>query len=74
MVKRIMIVGGPGSGKSTLAREVGARLGLPVFHMDQIHWQENWVERPLVEKIPMAKAVVAQDAWVFEGGHVNYLP
>lgn len=44
-MQRVMIVGGPGSGKSTLTRSVGAKLKLPVFHMDQIHWQENWVER-----------------------------
>lgn len=67
-MKRVMIVGGAGSGKSTLARILGPRLGLPVFHMDQIHWQENWVERPQADKIPMAKAVEDQDAWVFEGG------
>ena len=53
VMKRIMIVGGPGSGKSTLARVLGTRLSLPVFHMNHIHWQGNWVERPRVEKIPM---------------------
>jgi len=48
-MKPIVIVAGPGSGKSTLARMLGERLNLPVFHVDQIHWQENWVERPLAE-------------------------
>ncbi|MCX7559083.1 AAA family ATPase [Sulfitobacter sp. F26204] len=67
-MKRTMILGGPGSGKSTLARLLGPRLGLPVFHMDQIHWQENRVERPMAEKLPMAQAVEEQDSWVFEGG------
>jgi adenylate kinase family enzyme len=67
-MKRIMIVGGPGSGKSTLAGVLGERLGLPVFHMDKIHWKEDWVERPRAEKIPMALAVEAGEAWVFEGG------
>lgn len=63
-----MIVGQPGGGKSWLAREIGARTGLPVFHMDQIHWMPGWVERPRAEKIAMAQAVEAQEAWVFEGG------
>lgn len=67
-MKRVMIVGGPGSGKSTLARWMGVQLDLPVFHMDLIHWRENWVERPRSEKIPLAKAVEARDVWVFEGG------
>jgi dephospho-CoA kinase len=34
-----MIVGQPGAGKSTLARALGVATGLPVVHMDMIHWQ-----------------------------------
>jgi adenylate kinase family enzyme len=67
-MQRVMIVGGPGSGKSTLARALGARTGLPVFHMDRIHWMPGWVARPLAEKIPLAHAVEAQERWIFEGG------
>jgi len=68
MMQRVMIVGGPGSGKSTLARAMGARTGLPVFHVDQFHWKEDWVERPTAEKIPMISSVEAQDRWILEGG------
>ena len=51
-----------------MARALGPRLGLPVFHMDHIHWRQNWVERPQAEKAPLAEAVAARDEWVFEGG------
>lgn len=67
-MQRVMIVGQPGSGKSTLARTLGQRTGLPVFHMDHIHWQSGWVERPKAEKIIMARAVEARERWIFEGG------
>jgi adenylate kinase family enzyme len=67
-MQRVMIVGGPGSGKSTLARALGARTGLPVYHMDHIHWQSGWVERALPDKVPLALAVQARDQWIFEGG------
>ncbi|MGL4238187.1 AAA family ATPase [Tabrizicola sp.] len=67
-MQRVMIVGQPGSGKSTLARELGQRTGLPVFHMDHIHWQAGWVERPRAEKIRLALEVEAQERWIFEGG------
>ena len=63
-----MIVGQPGSGKSTLARALGEITGLPVFHMDMLHWQPGWVPRPLAEKIPMAHAIEAGPRWIFEGG------
>lgn len=68
-MKRVMIVGGPGSGKSTLARLLGEKTGLPVFHMDHIHWKPGWVERPREEKDILSRQVHAADEWVFEGGH-----
>ena len=64
-----MIVGGPGSGKSTLARALGERTGLPVFHMDHIHYTAGWVERSTAEKSRLTHEVHARDVWIFEGGH-----
>jgi adenylate kinase family enzyme len=68
-MQRIMILGQPGAGKSTLARIIGARTGLPVFHIDHIHWQAGWIERPRAEKTRLCHAVEAQECWIFEGGH-----
>lgn len=65
---RIMIVGQPGSGKSTLARTLGRRMDLPVIHVDMIHWMPGWVERPMVERVALARAAEAGENWVFEGG------
>lgn len=67
-MRRVMIVGGPGSGKSTLARAMGTRTGLPVYHMDLLHWRPGWVERDRAEKIAMALEITARDDWIFEGG------
>jgi len=73
-MKRVMVVGGPGSGKSTFARALGARTGLPVFHMDLIHWLPGWVERPHDTKSHMTEEVHARDLWIFEGGHSATYP
>ena len=67
-MQRVMITGGPGSGKSTLARALGAATGLPVFHMDKLHWKPGWVPRPLAEKVPLAHAIENRTRWIFEGG------
>lgn len=67
-MRRVMIVGGAGSGKSTMARALGARTGLPVYHMDHIHWRPGWEARPRDARRAMALDVEARDAWIFEGG------
>ena len=73
-MERVMIVGGPGSGKSTLARLLGEKTGLPVFHMDRIHWMDGWVERGRSEKDRLTHDVHMKDAWIFEGGHSRTYP
>jgi adenylate kinase family enzyme len=68
-MRRVMIVGQPGSGKSTLARAMGERTGLPVVHIDRIHWLPGWVERSREEKMRLFREAEAREAWIFEGGH-----
>jgi adenylate kinase family enzyme len=68
MMQRFMIIGQPGSGKSTLARAIGDRTGLPVVHVDLIHWKSGWVERDKDEKVRLALEAEAHPKWVFEGG------
>jgi len=68
-MKRVMIIGQPGSGKSTLARQIGEITHLPVVHIDRIHWQPGWVERPRAEKTALCAEVHARETWIFEGGH-----
>tara|TARA_A100001391_G_scaffold201546_1_gene188847 strand:- start:18158 stop:18661 length:504 start_codon:yes stop_codon:yes gene_type:complete len=64
-----MIIGQPGSGKSTVARQLGERTGLPVIHIDKIHWQSGWVERSKAKKMRLCLEAEQKDQWIFEGGH-----
>lgn len=72
-MQRIMIIGGPGSGKSTLARALGAKLGLPVVHIDPMFWEPGWVQRDKELTRSLIEAAALKDDWVFEGNSpVNY--
>ncbi len=72
-MQRILIIGPCGSGKSTLSREVGERLGLPVFHMDQLGWLPGWVETEKNELRARIETVVATDRWLIEGNYGSTL-
>ena len=62
-----------GAGKSTLARELGKRLGLPVYPLDPIAFTDtHWTIRPLPEKVQAVREILQQPGWVVDGGHVGW--
>lgn len=66
-VKRVSIIGISGSGKSILSRDLGRRMGLPVFHMDTWFWTRKWQEVPEIEYLAKHRALIEQDQWIVEG-------
>jgi adenylate kinase family enzyme len=68
-MQRILIIGPCGSGKSTLARELGPKLGLPVFHMDQLNWKPGWVESSKDEIRGRLASITADDRWLIDGNY-----
>ena len=70
-MNRIAIVGCSGGGKSTLARALGARLGLPVIHLDTLFWKPGWVEGDRETlRAEVESAVLAED-WIVEGNFIG---
>lgn len=70
-MKRVAIFGCSGGGKSTLARKLGAKLGVPVIHLDVLFWQPNWTEsetEPFRQRVEQA---VAAPAWVTDGNFIS---
>jgi adenylate kinase family enzyme len=72
-MQRVVVMGPPGSGKSTLARQLGARHGLPVFHLDQVFWQAGWVETPADIFKAEVERLAALPAWIIEGNYTATL-
>jgi adenylate kinase family enzyme len=66
-MQRVLVIGPCGAGKSTLAAELGARLKLPLFHMDQLNWKPGWVESSKDEIAAKLRAIVATDSWLIDG-------
>jgi len=68
-MRRVLIVGSGGSGKSTLARQLGARLELPVIHLDQHFFAPGWVEPSPEDWAATVDTLIAEDAWVMDGNY-----
>ncbi|KAG8795927.1 hypothetical protein FRC16_009888 [Serendipita sp. 398] len=73
-IYRIVVHGNSGTGKTTLSNSLGQILGVPVFHLDEIHWRPNWVEATSEEmKTELTKLVeqaeVTRSGWIVDGNY-----
>ena len=73
-MERILVIGSPGAGKSTLSNVLAQRTGLPLFHLDKMHWLPGWIERDRDEGRAELAGVLAQDCWIIDGNYGSVLP
>lgn len=67
---RIFITGPSGSGKSTLAQEIGRKLNIACYSLDEIHWKREVGEslrRPIDEKLVLLERITKTSNWIIEG-------
>lgn len=64
---RLHITGNAGSGKTTMAKELGLLLGLDVYGLDNIVWQEGWLTRPAKETKKLTEQLCQKPTWIIEG-------
>jgi len=73
-VERIAIIGCGGSGKSQPARRLGARVGLPVTHLDVVYYDDEWNTLPAEKFAAIQEGLVATPRWVIDGNYASTLP
>ena len=70
-MQRVVILGCSGAGKSTFARALGARLGIPVVHLDALFWEPGWKEPQNEAFRARVGAAIDGDAWISDGNYVS---
>lgn len=69
---KIAVIGYSGSGKSTLAQALGQRYGIPVLHLDRVHWAPGWQERDRAEARELVHEFMEQPEWVIDGNYTKF--
>lgn len=72
-MKRILILGPGGAGKSTLSKKLAEKLGLPLIHLDQHHWQPDWVPMEAERWAEVIAELTERDKWVMDGNYASAL-
>ena len=67
------MLGPCGAGKSTLAVALGAKLGLPVIHLDREYWRPGWTEPDKGEWSARVEALIARPRWIMDGNYGSTL-
>ncbi|GID61624.1 topology modulation protein [Actinoplanes couchii] len=73
-MRRIAVVGAGGAGKTVLANQLGARLGIPVTHLDALRYDTGWNLIAEDEFAARQRAAVAADRWITDGNSLATLP
>ncbi len=73
-MKRVAIIASAsGNGKTTFGRALAERLDVPFVELDALNHGPNWTEATPEELRAKVEPLVAQDAWVIDGGYMGKL-
>ena len=72
-MKKILILGCCGAGKSTLARQLNAKTGIEIIHLDQYYWKANWQETEPTEWKKRVQKLADRPVWIMDGNYGSTL-
>ncbi|TDC81860.1 AAA family ATPase [Actinomadura sp. 7K507] len=73
-MQRIAIIGCGGSGKTTVGRQLAARIGATITHLDTVYYDEQWNKLDPDKFAALQEELVAADTWVIDGNYAGTLP
>lgn len=71
--KKILVLGGPGSGKSLLSFNLGKKLNIPVYHLDDIHIQHDVLKNGKENRNKAILKILKNNSWIMDGNYRSTL-
>lgn len=68
-MRKVIVIGCPGSGKSTFSRRLAEITGLPLFHLDMLHWNADGTNVPRPVFLERLRDVLQKDEWIIDGNY-----
>ena len=68
-MKKIIVLGCSGSGKSTFAIKLHEKLGLPLYHLDNIWWKADRTHISREEFDEKLDGLTKLDSWIIDGDY-----
>lgn len=72
-MRRVAVIGCSGAGKTRFARDLAARTGLPLVHLDAEYWRPGWRESEKDAWRARHAELIAADAWILDGNYTGTL-
>ena len=66
---KILVLGCSGSGKSTFSKTLHELTGLPLFHLDNLWWNEDRSHISRDEFDKKLETILAKDKWIIDGDY-----
>ena len=72
-MNKIIVIGCPGSGKSTFSKALQVKIGLPLYHLDILFWNNDktHVTREVFDQ--RLSEILNQDKWIIDGNYSRTL-
>ena len=66
-MNKVILIGSPGSGKSYLTSYLKDKIDLPIYHLDNLYWYDNWKHISREQLIKKQEEIMETDKWLIDG-------
>lgn len=70
-MQKVIVIGCPGSGKSTFSRALHDATGLPLYHLDMMHWNADGTHVPKHTFMERLRQALEKEAWIIDGNYAS---
>lgn len=68
---KIIVIGCPGSGKSFFSKNLSEKTKIPVYHMDNIFWNEDRTSITKIELMVSVEKIMESNQWIIDGNYIS---